>query len=88
MTKRDWWLGVATLAIALLLHAALPRHEWLRVNDTLFVRLDRWTGHVSVGSLTRDGNASRRTSSSVRAADSSAFSMALPSACCRIAASA
>src|SRR5687768_15773279 len=28
MTRRDWWIGVVLIVVALLLHAALPRYEW------------------------------------------------------------
>ena len=59
MTRRDWLLSLAALVLAVLLHAALPRYEWLRVNDTMVVRLDRWTGHASVGTLTRRGDTGR-----------------------------
>ena len=47
MTRRDWWLGVAVLAIAIVLHAAFPRYEW-RTLDSYVVRLDRWTGGAAL----------------------------------------
>ena len=59
MTRRDWWLGIAALAAAILFHAMWPRYEWRHVESpTLysqrFVRIDRWTGAARLGT-TRDG---------------------------------
>jgi hypothetical protein len=48
MTRRDWWLGVAVLAIAIMVHAILPRYEWRQVGNA-FVRIDRWFGAAAVG---------------------------------------
>lgn len=28
MTRRDWWIGVAVVGTALLLHVAMPRYEY------------------------------------------------------------
>lgn len=50
MTRRDWWLGMAALVIAVLLHAAVPRYEWRPLAGTIgFVRIDRWTGRAQLG---------------------------------------
>jgi hypothetical protein len=50
LTRRDWWLGVLVLTLALLIHAAWPRYEWRHVGGPAFVRIDRWTGTVIIGS--------------------------------------
>ena len=52
MSKRDWWLGAFVVLVALLAHAALPRYEWLTVSPRVVLRGDRWTGTVSVGTVT------------------------------------
>ena len=51
MTRRDWWIGVAVIALAILLHAAVPRYEWHPVNPAyhVFARMDRWTGRAFLG---------------------------------------
>lgn len=49
MTRRDWWLGVGLVALAILLHAAFPRYEWRNVKGVPLVRIDRWTGRVVRG---------------------------------------
>lgn len=47
MTRRDWWMGVGALVLALLLHAAFPRYDWRAVGaDNLPWRVDRWTGTI------------------------------------------
>ena len=51
MTKRDWWLGIAFILLAIVVHVLLPRYE-LRQNGATFVRLDRWTGAVHVSRWT------------------------------------
>ena len=50
VTRRDWWMGLGLLAVALILHAAIPaffpRYEFMifgpRNLDVL--KVDRWTG--------------------------------------------
>ena len=54
MTRRDWWLGVLLIAVALLVHALVPRYKYLPFGEfsETFTRMDRWTGSaelVSVG---------------------------------------
>ncbi len=50
MTRRDWWLGIALLTVALLLHATIPacvpRYEYIVLGpqSTDVIRHDRWTG--------------------------------------------
>jgi len=46
MTRWDWWVGIAAVVIAILLHAAFPRYESRHVAGMLFARIDRWTGTV------------------------------------------
>lgn len=41
--RRDWWIGVSVITLALLLHAAFPRYEWRQQGIALW-RIDRWTG--------------------------------------------
>jgi hypothetical protein len=48
ITRRDWWLGVAVVALALVLHAIVPRYEVLIGAQGWPLRVDRWTGTVSV----------------------------------------
>lgn len=47
MTRRDWWIGVVLIVLALVLHAAIPRYG-LTVRADGFVRFDRWTGRAEV----------------------------------------
>lgn len=53
MTRRDWWIGIALIACALLLHAAVPRYEWRERHvgnaATFLIRIDRWTGSADYG---------------------------------------
>jgi hypothetical protein len=50
MTRRDWWLGVATVVAAIIFHALFPRYEWREVGPSRVpFRMDRWTGTMSVG---------------------------------------
>jgi hypothetical protein len=51
ITRRDWWLGVVLLTLALLAHAAIPRYEWHGGTSPYvpLTRIDRWTGHSEVG---------------------------------------
>jgi len=46
MTRRDWWLGVAAVGIAILFHAAFPRYDWRGGGSAPLVRIDRWTSQV------------------------------------------
>ncbi len=54
VTRRDWWIGVGAVVLALLVHATVPRYEW-RVAGTpalLAIRIDRWTGSAEMGGFT------------------------------------
>lgn len=54
VTRRDWWLGVAGLVLALLAHAAFPRYDWSpqrgggEGSAIGMLRLDRWTGQTAL----------------------------------------
>lgn len=54
MSKRDWWLGISLLIVTFLFHAVLPRYEWHSMDGWVIVRVDRWTGRVSAGRVSRD----------------------------------
>lgn len=51
MTRRDWWLGIALVVLALLTHAAVPRYEWTHVQGNNWTRADRWTGRLSLAGV-------------------------------------
>lgn len=48
MTRRDYWLGVLLLALAILAQGLLPRYEWRIAGDPTgiqqLIRVDNWTG--------------------------------------------
>jgi hypothetical protein len=48
MTRRDWWIGVGVIALALMAHAVIPqyvpRYEWRHESANRWLRVDRWTG--------------------------------------------
>lgn len=51
ITRRDWWIGVGLIVLALLAHALLPRYEWRTPTERaaqahVLTRVDRWTGQV------------------------------------------
>lgn len=48
MTRLEWWLGVALVTGALVLHGALPRYEWHETAGVGYVAFDRWTGHARI----------------------------------------
>ena len=55
ITKRDWWIGVGAVVLALLVHAWVPRYEWRTPEyAAVAIRIDRWTGAAELGSF-RDG---------------------------------
>lgn len=43
MTAREWRYWLTALLLTVLLHAALPRYEWLIVGGIPW-RVDRWSG--------------------------------------------
>ena len=48
MTRRDWWLGVTLVVLALLAHALVPRYEWSAPSGGSILRIDRWLGQTEV----------------------------------------
>ncbi len=54
MTRRDWWLAVTMLALAITLHALFPRYEWRDPGGEgqTYLRFDRWTGRSQSGEFT------------------------------------
>ena len=69
MTRLNWWLGIALVAGAILLHALVPRYEYIKTDlppggeayvlllstGQFMTRVDRWTGTVEFGVATRNG---------------------------------
>src|SRR5688572_23816738 len=51
MSRRDWWIGVGVVALALLLHTAFPRYDWRQLHGPLYVQVDRWTGRTTLGAF-------------------------------------
>ena len=57
MTRRDWWLGVLLLAGAIILHALIPRFEWVSLTpEGDVIKVDRWTGVEEHRWVTRPGD--------------------------------
>src|SRR5258705_10075719 len=48
MTRRDWWFGVSLLALAISIHAMVPRYVWTHVQGRTYSRTDRWTGDLQL----------------------------------------
>lgn len=50
MTRRDWYIGILVLALALAFHATFPRYEYRTPTGsaTVGIRIDRWTGSVEI----------------------------------------
>lgn len=46
MNRRDWWVGVAILTCALVLHAIVPRYQYQHTALNYWLKVDRWTGHA------------------------------------------
>jgi hypothetical protein len=52
MTRRDWWIGIMLIVVALLLHAAVPRYEWRQLGTGgTWSRADRWSGALELWAL-------------------------------------
>ena len=53
IARRDWWIGVGLLVLALLAHAILPsylpRYDWRHWTGQAYVKIDRWTGTAERG---------------------------------------
>ena len=56
ISRRDWRLGIALLTVALVVHALVPRCEYILLGpqDTAALRVNRWTGAHQVMFLTGD----------------------------------
>jgi len=48
MTRRDWWLGILAVVLAVLLHALLPRYEIRSSGQRILGRIDHWTGTIEI----------------------------------------
>ena len=50
MTRRDWWLGIALVAVVLVLHALVPRYDYRATDQPgeVWMKIDRWTGDASL----------------------------------------
>lgn len=48
VTRRDWWLGIGLLVVAVLAHAVWPRYEWSPRAGVAMIRIDRWTGRTAL----------------------------------------
>ncbi len=46
ISRREWWLGVGLVFVALMAHALLPRYEYTAFGpqNPDVIRVDRWTG--------------------------------------------
>jgi hypothetical protein len=56
MRRRDWWIGVAVVVVALAAHTLVPRYEWaVGPVPQAVIRIDRWTGSTSVWAFNGTG---------------------------------
>lgn len=57
ITRRDWWIGVWMVVLALLAHAIIPqffpRYEYQHIGGLGGTRIDRWTGRAEFVQLPR-----------------------------------
>jgi len=60
LTRRDWWIGVILIVLALLLHAAVPRYTYTHAAGLLVVRTDRWFGGAEVQGMSADNPVAHR----------------------------
>lgn len=53
ITRRDWWIGIGVIGLALLAHAVIPqyvpRYEWQHWTEGIYVKIDRWAGTAERG---------------------------------------
>lgn len=54
LTRRDWWMAVTLVTVAIVFHAVWPRYDWRHVTGNVFVRIDRWTGHANLTRVVAD----------------------------------
>jgi hypothetical protein len=59
ITRRDWWIGVTVVAVAILAHALFPRYQWRDFRGMPIIRVDRWRNIEEVGEF-REGVWTRR----------------------------
>ena len=56
ISRREWWIGVVLVVLAILVHALVPRYEYQHDPGSIaWVRVDRWTGLALATTLTTDG---------------------------------
>ena len=55
ISRRDWWIGVVLVVLAILVHALVPRYEYQQVGSVLWIRVDLWTGRAQAATVTADG---------------------------------
>ena len=57
ISRREWWIGVVLVVLAVLAHALVPRYEYQHSGpgSIAWVRVDRWTGRALSTTLTTDG---------------------------------
>lgn len=49
LQRRDFYIGVALVALAILAHAYIPRYDVSATSSgSRYQRIDRWTGHIEV----------------------------------------
>jgi len=48
IARRDWWVGIAAIALAVLLHALVPRYDRHPSGTGWWLRSDRWTGRADL----------------------------------------
>ena len=57
ISRRDWWIGIVLVVLAILVHALVPRYEYQHTGpgSIAWVRVDRWTGRALLTTFTADG---------------------------------
>ena len=65
-SRREWWIGVVLVVLAILVHALVPRYEYLTgPRGIAWVRVDTWTGRALFLTVTTDGIMRREGKTSV-----------------------
>ncbi len=57
ITRRDWWIGVALVTAAILVHALVPRYDYVHSGgypSNPWIAFDRWTGDLELVELPYD----------------------------------
>ena len=62
ISRRDWWIGIVLVVLAILVHALVPRYEYQHdgPGSIAWVRVDRWTGRALFTTLTTEDYANGR----------------------------